>query len=57
MPKKAGKEQEETISPRCESLHRTIMAAAVVLQPPRGHTPGNTAYNNQLTYYATGISC
>jgi hypothetical protein len=31
------------------------MAAADVIRLLWGHTPGNKAYNNQLTLYATGL--
>ena len=54
--KKAAKEQEKMISQRCKLLHHTIKAAAIVMWPLWGPTPGNKEYNNQLTYYATGIS-
>ena len=35
--------------------HQTMMALAAVLRPPWGPTPGFYAYNNQQTYYGTGL--
>jgi hypothetical protein len=47
--------REETIPTTCEFAHQSIMAVAIVLPPPWGPTPGFSAYNNQQTYYATGL--
>ncbi len=33
----------------------SLMADTVVIRPLWGHTPGNNSYNNQLTWYATGL--
>jgi hypothetical protein len=37
-------------------MHQLIMAATIVIWPPWGHTSGAKAYNNQKSFYATGLS-
>ncbi len=49
-----------TIIARCvddndETMISSLMAEAIVILPLWGHTPGNNAYNNQLTRYVTGL--
>ncbi len=55
--KKEEEEQEEMNPTTGEFAQRSIMVAAIVLRSPWGPTPGFKAYNNQQTYYATGLHC
>ncbi len=40
-----------------ETTIASLMVDAVVIRPLWGHTPGNKAYNYQLTRYVTGLRC
>ncbi len=55
--KESEKEQGEKIPPQCGSFCPSKMVDEVVLWPLCGPTHVIKAYNNQLIYYATGISC
>jgi hypothetical protein len=35
----------------------SLMADTIVIRPLWGHTPSNKPYNNQLTWYVTGLRC
>ena len=41
----------------CRTLHQSTMVDAIVLWQPWSPTSGNNAFNNQLIYYVTGVSC
>jgi hypothetical protein len=48
---------EVTIPTTGKFVPRSIMVVAIVLWLPWGPTPGFEAYNNQQTYYGTGLHC